>query len=453
MKKIFLLLFSITFIFFLTSGATNAENYDIYVNKNYTENDANGSSDKPYATIKKALDKIGSKGGKIYIKNGTYDETITLKNDTDLFGQNRDKTIIRGTIVSEGSNKIKNLTISGKSYGISALGKIEITNCKIKNSSKIGIELLESSKEALISDSTISGNRKGIYVQRKRSISLSGNSVYGNAEEGIDIREKVNGTITKNEIFENGEGGIEIIIGGSNVKISGNSIKKNKSSGIAAQFYSFIEKTGSIDIINNTISRNGHFGFTCGIPSGGSPSELYWNESINLKENTMEGNKKDAVSDTCNIIRVVDKEEERENTIKDIISESEVEKEKAEEKENEETKENIIKEQLAEQKEVCNFLISSSDQNLKILNSQNRFSEVFFGISNSKLDSARNTMKEIESHLSSLKNILQEAKNTENQHLANEIIGNLEKELEKNNNFIQKKKSQFSLLGWLRKLF
>ena len=449
MKKILLLLFSITLIFFLASGVTNAENYDVYVNKNYTENYANGSSDKPYATIKKALDKLGSKGGKIYIKNGTYDETITLKNNTDLFGQNRDKTIIRGTIVSEGGNKVKNLTISGKSYGISALGKIEITNCKIKNSSKIGIDLSESSKEASISDSIISGNRKGIYVQRKRSISFFGNSVYGNTEEGIDIREKVNGTIAKNEVFENGEGGIEIIIGGSNVKISGNSIKKNKASGIAAQFYSFIEKTGSIDIINNTISRNGHFGFTCGIPSGGSPSELYWNESINLKENTMEGNKKNAVNDICNIIRVVDKEEEKENKITDIASKLEV----AEEKENEETKENIIKEQLAEQKEANDFLISSSDQNLKILKDQNRFSAVFFGISNSKLTSVKNTVREIESQLSNLKNILQETKNTENQYLANEIIGNLEKELEKNINFVQKKESQFSLLGWLRKLF
>lgn len=448
MKKIYFLAIIAT-LFFFPHINSSAKSYDAYVDKGYDKDDADGSSDKPYKTIEKAIEKLGSKGGSIYVENGTYTETLSLKKDMDLFGQSKNKTIIQGTITTEGNNKIEDLTISGGSYGISALGKIEVSNCKIRNSSKIGIDLLGGDKEASISNSTISGNGKGIYVQRKRSISISGNSVYGNKEEGIDLREKINGTITKNEIFENGEGGIEVILGGSTVKISNNSIKKNKASGIASQFYSFIEKTGSINITNNNLSNNGHFGLTCGIPSGGKPSAEYWKESIELRENTIENNKKGAVNEICNMMQVVDEEEEKENIIKDEVSESEVE----EEKENEETKEQIIREQLDEQIKAGDLLISSSSQNLETLSNRNFLSVFFFGIKTADLDSIKNNVKEIESQIFNAKNIIQETKNTENLDLANATISKLESELEKNNQFLEKREGRFSLLGWLINLF
>lgn len=361
MKKLLLPSIFILFIsFFAFNFVAKASDYDIYVDQGYDEDDSNGSAEKPYKTIRKAIEESGSKGEKIYVKNGTYSETFSLKDGDGLYGQSKDKTIIKGTITSEGDNLIKNITIIGKSYGIVSSGKIEIENCKIKSSSKIAIDLSESEKEASITNSIISGNGKGIYVQRKRSISISGNTITSNGEEGVDIRERVSGTISKNQISGNGEGGIEIIVGGSDIKINGNSITKNSASGIASQFYSFIEKTGSINIRNNTISKNGKYGFTCGIPSGGTPSGSYWNESIELKENTIENNKIEAVNDVCNIIKAVDEEEEKENATspksKNELAENE------EEKENNEIKEQILKETISEQKNINNALLSSADE-------------------------------------------------------------------------------------------
>lgn len=458
-KTLFLLLTFTLFAFLSASGFTaRASEYDIYVNQDYTKDDSDGSSDKPYQTIGDAIEESGSKGKKIYVKKGTYSETFTLKNGTELYGQNRDKTIIKGIIESEGDNLIKDLTIIGKSYGIVSLGKIEIENCKIKNSSKIGIDLSESDKKATITNSIISGNGKGFYVQRKRSVLISGNSVYGNQEEGIDIREKISGTISNNEIYENGEGGIEFIVGGSNIKISGNSIKKNKASGIASQFYSFIEKTGSIDIRNNTINNNGKYGLACGVPSGGSPSGSYWNDSINLKDNTIENNKIEAVDDTCNIIRVIDEEEEKGNITskeknKTPLQEKNTSEEMIEEKEDSEIKEKIIQERLIENIDSNQKILLSSEEEMDKIDEKNKIMIFFFGISSSDLSPVREKISAINNQVEFFKNILSETKNEENKKSAEEAIKNLEDELEKINRFLEDKENKLSLFGWIAKLF
>lgn len=435
--------------FFIINQPSLAASYDAYVDKGYENDDSDGSSDKPYKKIEDALEKLGSKGGEIYIKNGTYGESLSLDENFDLFGQSKDKTIIKGSLTSKGNNKFKNLTIVGGSYGIDASGKLEVDNCKIKGASKIGINLEESDKEASVTNSVLSDNGKGIYVQRKRQLYFSGNSVYGNAGEGIDIRERVNGTISGNEVTSNGEGGIEIIVGGTNVKIQKNTITKNKASGIAVQFYSFIEKTGSIIIENNTLSKNGHFGLLCGIPSGGKPSGSYWDESIELKTNVIEGNKSGTIEKICNII-AIDEEEEKENT---LINKPDTLSEKKEEDENEETKEQIIKEQLDEQAKINDSLISASNQNLENLKKKNSILLFLLGTNKKDLDSLENKTKEIDSELSKIKNMLPEIKNSQNLDLANLLLRSLEDELEKNNQLLEERKGKLSLFGWIPRLF
>lgn len=432
----------------LTANSANA-GYDIYVDKNYDGSDYNGSSDKPYETISEAIEESGS-GEKIYIKNGTYDETLDLKEGVDLYGQSKDKTIIKGSIESRGDNIIKNLTIAGKTYGIRALGKIEVEDCKVKNSSRIGIDLYPSGQSAKISNSIISGNEKGIYVQSKRSISISGNSIYGNRGEGLDIREKISGTVSGNEIYENGEGGIEMIVGGSDLKITDNSMKKNKASGIAAQFYSFIEKTGNISIQNNKIIRNGKFGFACGIPSGGAPSGTYWNESIELKENTIENNKIEAIDQACNVIQVVDEEEEKENK----ITENTDSKEAIEEaKEDAEIKEDIIQQKIGDSDVWNSKLIESSNEEMERMRNLSKLRIFFFGIRQNEFEILREKQGNIKNQIYSLENLKKETKNSENYYSIEKMIKTLTDEQEKINNFINDKETKFSLFGWALKLF
>jgi parallel beta-helix repeat protein len=437
--------------FFVTSEIIKASDYDIYVDQGYNGNDPDGSSKKPYKTIKKAIEESSSKEEKIYVKNGTYSETFSLKDGDGLYGQSKDKTIIKGTITSEGNNLIKNIAIIGKSYGIISSGEIE--SCKIKNSSKIAINLLESGEEASITNSIISGNEKGIYVQRKRSILISGNSVYNNSEEGIDIRDKVSGTINNNEIYENGESGIEIIVGGSDIKISENEIKKNKASGIASQFYSFIGKTGSIDIKNNIISKNGKYGFACGLPSGGKPSGSYWDESIKLEDNTIENNKINAVDDTCNIIEAVGEEEEADNITIEDESNSEAMEEMEEKMENNETKEQLLKEAIAEQISINDALSSSADEIIKSLSGKSKLKSFFIGISSKNISQLGEKQIEINKQAVSLEDMLAETNDAENKASLEEEIKKLKSKSKSINSFKEEQKNKFSLWGWIKNLF
>jgi parallel beta-helix repeat protein len=417
------------------------------VDEDYSADDADGDSEKPYETITKALEKSSS-GDKIYIKNGTYKENITLKKEVELYGQKRDGVVIQGTIEAKEDNKLKDLTVSGKSYGVVASGKIVIDNCRIKNNSKNGIELLESGSEAIITDSIISGNQKGIYVQRKRSISLAGNSIYKNREEGLDIREKVSGNINKNDISENGEGGIEIIVGGADLKISCNTIKKNKANGIAVQFYSFIEKTGSIDIQNNTLSKNGKYGFGCGIPSGGEPSASYWSNSINLENNTIENNKLKAIDSFCQIIKAVPEEEVEKNaTLEDIANPDLVE-----EKENNETKEQIIRERIAEQMTVNDDFFLQTEELIEKIKEKHRLTRLLFGIKE-ELDLLRENREKINQQITSFDELLTETKLEENQKSINEALKNLQNKLKDADAFLQQQEKSFNFSDWLSKIF
>ncbi len=435
-------LFCLILSLFVFPKSVFSSSYDVYVDSGYKDGDSDGSSEKPYKTIEKAAEE----GGKIYVKNGTYEENVSLKKNSELYGQSRDKTIIKGKIEAKDENAIENITTSGGTYGINALGKINIDNCKIKNS-KIGINLPSGGGKASITDSVITGNGKGFYVQRGRTIEITGNSIYGNKEEGVDVREKVDGTIKENEITGNGEGGIEIIVGGSNVAIIKNTIKGNKASGIAAQFYSFIEKTGSIEITSNSLSKNGKYGFTCAIPSGGDPSGSYWNSSIDLKENTIEGNGIKAIDSFCNIIEAVDKEEEKANKVATDAADLE------EEAENAEIRENIIQEQAKEQNTANINLIKSSEEEIQKINKTNGIKTFFWGIDKESLEPLEKKNKEIEAQIYKLKNMLEEAGSQEAIDLINGQMRDLGSQSEKINSFIEKKESQFSLFGWIAEFF
>lgn len=445
-KKISLIALSVIVFFIFFAQTSLGVSYDIYVDKSYKEDDADGSSEKPYKTIAEALEEADS-GDKIYIKNGTYKETFSLKKEIELYGQKRDGVVIQGTVETTADIKIKDLTVSGKSYGIIASGKITIDNCKIKNSSKIGVDLSESNREASIKNSIISGNQKGIYAQRKRSVSIAGNSIYGNREEGLDVREKVSGTINNNQIYENGEGGIEIIVGGADLKISNNTIKKNKANGIAVQFYSFIEKTGRIDIQNNTLSKNGKYGFSCAIPSGGSPADSYWNNSINLENNTIENNKLKAIDNFCGIIRAVSKEEAEKNiTLEDINNPDLVE-----EKENNEVKEQIIQERIIEQIITNNDLFLQTEELMKKINEKDKLTRLLFGIKE-ELNALKENREKINQQLIYFNEMLAETTLEENQKSINEALANLQNKLKDVDDFLQQQETNFSLFGWLSKI-
>lgn len=274
-------------VFVLASGVC-------YVDEK-VEDSGDGSSDKPYKKISKAIEKDCSE---IKLSKGTYKEDVSLKKSVKLVGNSKDSVIIEGKITMAHDAEINKLTVTSGGINISDGADAHLENVKIK-SSNIGIMTTGGGK-LVITDSIISGNRKGMYVQYGKTIKITDCKVYDNKEEGLDIRANVSGSINNNEIYSNGESGIEVILGKAELSILNNEIKKNKSSGIAAQFYSDTDKAGDVNIKNNIITGNSNYGLDCKAPSGGEGRPKgYWAKSMDLSSNKIIENKKKDIAGSC----------------------------------------------------------------------------------------------------------------------------------------------------------
>ncbi len=325
--------------------------YDCYVDAN-ADSDGDGSKDKPFNKIKDALNE-GEKD--IFIKEGKYSESITLGKGVKIKGDGND-TVINGVVMKDNSY-IESIKIDGGGVFVGSGDSAKLNDVTIVNSN-IGLET-KGNGTVKISNSYISGNRKGIYIQKDKDIEIISSEVSKNNEEGIDIRQNVDGIISGNKIKNNKEGGIEVIAGGSELKIANNYIQGNKSSGIAIQYYKEANKNGALRIYDNNISSNGQYAVTCKNPSGGTPGASYWMESVNMGANSLSGNKDGEFApfckfsdDTVNVATKTKEELEQERLKQEQL---EQEKKEAQLKEEEEVlkqkeKEQKMREQLEEEK-------------------------------------------------------------------------------------------------------
>lgn len=460
--------------------SAKASGYDIYVDKSYKEDDSDGSSKRPYKKIEDAIRESASKGERIYIKNGVYEERIALSSGIEITGQDKNKVIIKGSaglpaITAKNNNALKNITVTGGHTGIFFEGKGSIENCTVKGVSGVAINLAEGSGTVTIKKSNISDNGKGIYAQKGSSFTISGNNFENNAEEGIDIREKTDGSISGNYIANNKEGGIEIVVGGSAVFIGNNTIKKNRASGIAAQFYSQASKTGEISIFKNNISYNGIYGIICKAPSGGDPSKGYYDKSIDLSGNKIERNKRKSISGSCKIIEAVTEEEEKKNQTIESATSSEVSEEESmkEEEKIGGVEEDEINRKMEEEARITSEKKSALENTFAKLDSgrqksldefnrinfeiknRSKIKSFFFGPDYEKISAAKETIGKIKQAKEAFSQIIPEFENlgdAENKDKTIAIINELENQSLTQTSLISEEEKKFSLFGWLIKL-
>lgn len=436
---------------FLFIPNAKAVSYDYYVDSSYG-GDKEGTKEKPFDNISDAIG-ASSPGDKIFIKKGNYDGKITIGKGISLYGESKSRVSLSGGIEMKDDSSINDLTVEGgyAAVSIDSDASAEISNCIIKKFGKIGIDALPGSGKVIVKNSSIySGEGKGIYIELGRKVEISGNDVYENGEEGIDVRAKVSGFIKNNNLHDNGESGIEAIIGSSDVLISGNTIKKNGASGIAAQFYQENKKTGEISIKGNTIVKNTKYGLDCALPSGGKPDSSYWSDSINLVENNMEDNGAKSINDFCNIIDAIDEVEE---DVANKTDENDSEPEKQETLVDEEVKKD---EAIWENAETINeyqdtMEIKVNDQINKI-NTANKLRLFFFGINSESLDFIKNEIEISQEQLDALKSDLNQVKNEETRNGMQTLIGRIENKLNDLESFVQEKESKRGIFGWLRGL-
>jgi len=250
-------------------------------------NDNDGSSNSPWATIQYALDAPSEDSFKVILKAGTYNEyEITFPGDKEIYllgeaGPNA--TIIKniekaGTVIRI-SNVLEVTTIEGvKITGgngnngggifVANSNTIELTNCMISNNSAAwggGIFSLTSPlllNNCTISDNFASGGYGGIGILDS-SITLWDCTISNNSTEGDgggiytywkwSTISLINCNINNNSAGGDG-GGIYLYQAGDSL-ISNNLISNNSASDIGGGIYIY-EPIGTISIFSNTVCNN-----------------------------------------------------------------------------------------------------------------------------------------------------------------------------------------------------
>jgi hypothetical protein len=454
----------LTVFFVWTAKPILSADYDLYVDANHKDEE-NGTKEKPFKTIKKAINELEDKGGAIYIKNGEYNESLVLGEKIELYGESVSGVVIKQGIAVEENSVIKDLTINGGSNAISIEGGVsaKIDNCRIKNFSKIGINASAGGGKIRIENSSIyDGGTKGMYIQKGREIELDGNRVYDNAEEGIDLREEVSGVIKNNEIYNNGESGIELVVGGADLLIEDNQIRKNGSSGIAVQFYRESDSLGTIKIEDNLLSRNEKYGLDCNRPSGGNPKSNYWNKALELSENVIEKNEIRSINEYCKIIRAVDDQEENTNIKIEQTEEEKLLKDDAQDTETGKTPEEAemqelrleeekirLQQQQVEEADAITLELSEAEERSALLmdelNKENKLLVFIVGYNEKMLKLINQEIIENGDRINRLKKIFLETENKEFKETLSETIDKFNEIRQKEKIFLEKKKGAFNL--------
>jgi parallel beta-helix repeat protein len=230
-----------------------------------------------YATIGWAVGNATA-GDTVYVKSGTYNESLTIDKPLSLIGEDMSSTIILSEGTSESGHtitiKADNVTISGFSlqgngsgYGIYLRRSYAtIRNMEIKEFDT-GIRFYRGSNNTILENS-LANNDWGIYLDYSKNNTVSGNNITNN-DVGIRISMSPNNVLRDNQIGNNrynfGLSGVNFVdyvndIDTSNT-VDGKPIiywvnEKDKTVPLDAGYVTLVNCTG-ITVKNLTLTNNG----------------------------------------------------------------------------------------------------------------------------------------------------------------------------------------------------
>ena len=204
----------------------NEYNY-YYVDDDNTNGPWNGSELFPYQTITSAIYSSGDKD-EIFVKNGFYQERISITKSINLTGENKENTIISGSDEGNVIFLMANDTI--------------ITNFKIQDSFKFYWTMSNGLKIFQGKNNKIYDN---IFTKNSLDISLFNSSN--------------NNTIKDNKIISDGEYGISIF-DSSNNTIYNNKITSHFCAGIQIYGFYYVEEPADNNVVLNNDINNNDFG-------------------------------------------------------------------------------------------------------------------------------------------------------------------------------------------------
>lgn len=171
-----------------------------------------------FPAIQEAI-KASSPGDSIVVKDGTYNENITIDKPLTLRSTaGADLTFI---VASSADSPV--ITITGT-------GNARVSGFSLTGSRVAGIKVMNS-KDAFIADNTAIENESGIVVENSEGITIKGNTANNNDVYGIYLSETKNSAIEGNTVNANDDKGLFIINSMRN-RIVNNNISLNAWNGI-----------------------------------------------------------------------------------------------------------------------------------------------------------------------------------------------------------------------------
>jgi OOP family OmpA-OmpF porin len=201
---------------------------------------------KDMPSIQKALDEAND-GDTVYVQSGTYRESVVMKDNVFLIGQDAQNTVIRGNgskPAVEGANRavIKNFTIERGSTGILCKNTNPLIEHNIVRDNRTGIHALISLPE--IRNNIVYANEwTGIYcelITNSQHTSIDHNFIAENGYSGIMLANKSEVLIQNTVFFNNKQYGIYVNEDSKRSRIIYNCFFGNRS---AYNLYAVINET------------------------------------------------------------------------------------------------------------------------------------------------------------------------------------------------------------------
>jgi parallel beta-helix repeat protein len=223
----------------------------------YVNDDGGGD----FANIQDAIN-AAAQGDTIYVYNGTYNEHLTVNKTLTITGQNRQGTIINGSLTRpvieiEADNvRISEFTIQNGSAGIDITGH----------------------NGTVISNNIIKENRiEGIAVEYCRNTTISGNSIGYNGWDGIYVANSSDATLERNTSTTNNFNGVTIE-DSFDITVDFNILSDNTFYGLS------FENSNHTSIFRNTLHVNKYAGVRI---RNFTSSTFYQNNFLNNTRQTL----------------------------------------------------------------------------------------------------------------------------------------------------------------------
>lgn len=242
---------------------------------------------RKFGSIQNAIDQATS-GDTVVVKEGTYNENLTIDKNLTLKASPDEKVVVQGTIDSYPSIKIgpseaevtlKRIHLEGGFRGLYVTGQATVTLNGVVIADNIGYGLgLNNNAQATVTNCTIARNsHEGVVLQDSARVAIQNSEFTGNTGSGINLSNSARAHIQESKVTLNAKGSVigggVLLVDTARVSIKRTEISDNR---INVKFFDNARGT-----INNSTVTKGQRGIF-----------LLNSSSISIQDSEIIGNKR-----------------------------------------------------------------------------------------------------------------------------------------------------------------